>query len=126
MPAYDYRCNNCQQSVILSYDSYAAYDAATHTCPHCQATDLTRIISRVAIARSEESRMDSLADSSLIGDLDEDDPRAMGRFIRRMGQEMGEESDPEFNEVVERLESGESPDSIEKSLPGLDSAAPEG
>ena len=61
MPAYDYLCNNCQRKASLIYQTYAEYDQATHTCPHCQSTDLTRLISRVAIGRSEESRMESLA-----------------------------------------------------------------
>jgi len=36
-----------------------------------------------------------------------------------MGSEMGEDLGPEFNEVVDRLESGEDPESIEKSMPEL-------
>jgi putative FmdB family regulatory protein len=119
MPDYEYRCNDCQRRVTLFYKTYAEYDAAMHTCPYCQSTDLTRLISRVAVARSEESRMEALADPSSFGDLDSDDPREMGRFMRKMGQEMGEDMRPEFNEVVERLESGESPDAIEESMPDL-------
>ena len=41
----------------------------------------------------------------------------MARMMRKMGQEMGEEMPGEFDEVVDRLESGEDPDSIENSLP---------
>lgn len=125
MPIYDFRCNSCQRKAILSYKTYAAYDEATHTCPHCQATDLTRLISRVAIARSEDSRMEALADPSNFGDLDSDDPRAMGHMMRKMGEEMGEELGSEFGEVVERLESGENPDSIEASMPDLGADTPD-
>lgn len=49
----------------------------------------------------------------------EDDPQAMGRMMRKMGKEMGEELPPEFDEVVDRLESGQSPDDIEKAIPDL-------
>ena len=50
---------------------------------------------------------------------DLEDPRALGKFMRRMSHEMGEELGDEFNEVVGRLEKGESPDSIEASMPEL-------
>ncbi|MDX1416725.1 MAG: hypothetical protein R3293_21165 [Candidatus Promineifilaceae bacterium] len=57
-------------------------------------------------------------DSSMAG-LDEEDPRALGRFMRKMSNEMGEDMGAEFNEVVDRLEKGESPESIEESMPDL-------
>lgn len=119
MPVYEYRCNHCQRPVTLFYHTYAEYDAATHTCPHCESTDLTRLISRVAVARSEDARLDALSDPSAFGDLDSDDPRAMARAMRKMSQELGEDLGSEFNEVVDRLEAGESPESIEDSLPDL-------
>jgi hypothetical protein len=71
------------------------------------------------VAKSEESRLNSLEDDSFLNGLDEEDPRALGRAMRRMNQEMGEDLGPEFDEVVERLESGQSPEAIEKSMPEL-------
>lgn len=85
-------------------------------CPFCGGQDLKRLISRVAVVRSEESRLDSLADPSSLTDLDEKDPRSMARWMRRMSQEMGEEMGPEFDEMVDRLDAGESPEELEKSL----------
>jgi len=116
MPSYDYRCNDCQRRVVLTYKTYADYDKATPTCPRCKGTNLTRLISRVAIAKSEASRFDSMDDSAL-DDLADADPATMGRYMRRMSQEMGEDLGDEFNEVVDRLERGENPDDIEASLP---------
>jgi len=52
----------------------------------------------------------------------EDDPKAMGQMMRKMGKEMGEEMPPEFDEVVGRLESGQSPEEIEKEVPNLGDA----
>ena len=43
----------------------------------------------------------------------------MGHMMRKMGNEMGEEMPPEFDDVVDRLEKGQSPDEIEKELPDL-------
>jgi len=74
------------------------------------------------VAKSEESRMDALSgdfsDPSALAGL-ENDPQAMGRMMRKMGNEMGEEMPPEFGEVVDRLEKGQSPEDIEKELPDL-------
>jgi hypothetical protein len=76
-------------------------------------------MSRVRVVRSEESRLDDLADPSSMPDFDENDPKSLGRWMRKMSTEVGEDLGPEFDEVVGRLEAGESPEDIEKSLPEL-------
>ena len=116
MPSYDYRCNNCRRRVLLTYKTYADYDKATPTCPHCNATSLTRLISRVAIAKSEGSRFTNLEDESTLNELENADPATLGRFMRQMGEETGENLGEEFHEVVNRLEHGESFESVEQSL----------
>ncbi len=118
MPFYDYRCNTCGKNTHL-FLSYTEYDTAVPICPHCQSNQMSRLLSRISIAKSEDARMDSLLDDPSLANLDEDDPRAMGKFMRRMSQETGEDMGEEFNEVVERLEKGESPDAIEQSMPDL-------
>jgi len=92
------------------------------TCPFCNSANVQRRITRVRIAKSEESRLEELADPSLLAGL-EDDPKALGKMMRRMGNELGEELPPEFDEVVDRLEAGQSPEEIEKAMPDL--AGPE-
>jgi hypothetical protein len=57
------------------------------------------LISRFAIARSEESVLDDLSDPSGLGDPE--DPRAMADWMRRVGREMGEDMDDDFEELVE-------------------------
>lgn len=63
--------------------------------------------------------MDSMTDEFSGLEGLEDDPKAMGRMMRKMGKEMGEDLPPEFNEVVDRLESGQNPEDIEKAIPDL-------
>src|SRR5258706_407506 len=116
MPAYDYRCNNCKRRGGLKYKSYADYDQAVPVCPNCQSKNLTRLISRVAIAKSESSRFSSMDDDTMMDDLADADPATLGRYMRRMSSEVGEDLGQEFNEVVDRLEHGEDPESIESSL----------
>jgi len=77
----------------------------------------------VRVLRSEDSRIESLADPSSLGDLDENDPRSGGKFMRRMSREMGEDMGPEFDEMVGRLESGEDPESIESDIEAMDKSS---
>jgi hypothetical protein len=101
--------------VYLSYDEYGKQPVI---CPHCASDQVQRRIGRIRFARSEDSHLEDLSDPSNLDGL-EDDPRAMGRMMRRMSSEMGEELGPEFDEVVDRLEAGQSPEDIEKSMPDL-------
>lgn len=118
MPVYEFRCQDCRRLVRLTY-SVAEYGEAEPVCPHCQSRNLKRRIGRIALAKSEDARVDSLMDESALAGLDEEDPKSIGRFMRKMSREMGEDLGDEFNEVVDRLESGESPESIEESMPDL-------
>jgi putative FmdB family regulatory protein len=118
MPIYEYRCHDCRRRVNLFYRSFAAIQDEP-TCPRCGGINLTRLISRVAVVRSEESRLDDLADPSMLGDLDENDPKSMARWMRKMSAEAGEEMPSEFDEVIDRLEAGQSPEEIEESMPDL-------
>jgi hypothetical protein len=80
---------------------------------------MKRLISRIAVAKSEDARMDALGDDSMLSGLDEEDPKSLGRFMRKMSREMGEDLGEEFDEVVDRLEKGQSPEDIEKAIPDL-------
>ena len=118
MPIYQYRCLNCKKrfEVFLSYQEYGVKNI---TCPNCASAQVQRRIGRIRIAKSEENRMDDLTDISDLEGL-ENDPRALGKMMRKMSNEMGEEVGPEFDEVVDRLESGQSPEDIEKAIPDLE------
>jgi putative FmdB family regulatory protein len=115
MPNYEYRCLNCRRrfEIFLKYDEYGQMEIR---CPHCQSSNIQRKIGRVRFARSDESRLENLADPANLAGLDED-PRSLGRMMRQMSGEIGEEMGPEFDEVVSRLESGQTPDDIERELP---------
>lgn len=122
MPSYDYRCQSCQRRVVLTYKTYKEYDAAIPICPYCQSTQLKRVIGRIAIAKSEGSRLDSAVDDPALDSMADADPATLGRYLRQMSAETGEELGEEFHEVVGRLERGESPESIEASMPDLGGA----
>lgn len=119
MPIYEYRCQGCKRRVSIFWRTYSDAESGAPVCPRCGGTDLTRLVSRVRVLRSEESRLDDAPDLGDLPDFDESDPKSMGRWMRKMSAETGEDLGPEFDEVVGRLESGQSPEDIEKSMPDL-------
>jgi putative FmdB family regulatory protein len=118
MPIYEYRCQDCRRRVSLFFRSFSDIQDEP-TCPRCGGVHLTRLISRVSVVRSEDSRLDDMADPSMLDGLDEDDPKSMARWMRKMSAEVGEDMPPEFDEVIDRLESGQSPEEIEDAMPDL-------
>lgn len=121
MPFYQYRCLNCKKR-FETFLSYQEYGNKQVLCPHCTSNLVQRRIGRIRVAKSEESRLDALTDTTDLEGL-ENDPRALGKMMRKMSNEMGEDVGPEFNEVVDRLEAGQSPEDIEKAVPGLEGRA---
>lgn len=118
MPTYDFICNTCNQRFDM-FMTFAEYGKKPVTCPHCNSKDARRRMTKVRIAKSNDSRADSIADDFSGFEGMENDPQAMGRMMRKMGKEVGEDLPPEFDEVVGRLESGQSPEEIEKAVPDL-------
>jgi putative FmdB family regulatory protein len=124
MPNYPYRCLNCHKRFDI-FMSYSEYGSQPVFCPHCKSDQVQRRIGRIRVAKSEESRMENLADPSSLAGMEED-PKAMGQMMRRMSNDMGEDLGPEFDEVIDRLEAGQNPDDIEKDLPDLGGEGSEG
>ena len=117
MPTYPYRCVDCRKRFEI-FMTYREYGSRLIVCPHCSSQNVQRRIGRIRIARSEENRMENMADPSSL-DGPEDDPRALGRMMRQMSHEMGADIGPEFDEVIDRLEAGQSPEEIESAIPDL-------
>jgi len=124
MPNYRYNCLNCNKrfEVFMTYDEYGQ---SAVVCPKCRSQKVQRRIERIRFARSEDSRLDDLADPSMLEGL-EDDPRALGKMMRQMSREVGEDMGPELNEVIDRLESGQNPEDIEAAMPDLAEGLGEG
>ena len=104
MPIYEYRCAACRRKVTIL--TLRASEVVEPKCEHCGSRDLTRLMSRFAMVRSEESRLDDLADPSSLEGLDENDPKSMARWMRKMGKELGEDAGDDFDEMVDELEAG--------------------
>jgi putative FmdB family regulatory protein len=117
MPTYDYTCLDCRKrfDVFLTYQEYGVKPVS---CTHCGGSNIRRRAPRIRILKSDEARLANIADPSMLANID-DNPQALGRMMRQMGGEMGEELPPQFDEVVDRLESGQSPEEISNAIPDL-------
>ncbi|HMN31262.1 MAG TPA: zinc ribbon domain-containing protein [Caldilineaceae bacterium] len=119
MPIYEYYCQDCRKRVSVFFRSFAVASDEAARCPTCEGQHLRRLLSRVAILKGESSRLESADDPALLSGLENEDPRALAHFMRKMSDETGEPLDAEMNEVLGRLEAGESPEAIEQSMPEL-------
>ena len=118
MPTYDFICNSCQQRFDV-FLTYAEYGQKEVSCVHCNSRDVRRRMTKVRIAKTEEGRLESMANDFTGFEGMENDPAAFGKMMKKMGREMGEDLPAEFDEVVDRLEAGQSPEEIESALPDL-------
>ena len=99
MPIYEYHCADCRRPVSLLVMRIS--DPTPPRCPRCGGGDLHRLMSRFATIRSEEDRLDSMADPSSLGDLNEEDPKSVARWMKKMGSEMGEDVGDDWDDTVE-------------------------
>ena len=70
-------------------------------CPACRSADLRKLISRVTRGRSDDARMEQIADK--LENQDFDDARQVRRLAREMGREMGAESGEDLSDEMEEL-----------------------
>ena len=102
MPIYEYRCTACGRKVSVL--TLRVSEEVSLVCEHCGSRTLTRLMSRFAMLRSDDDRMDDLGDDA--AGLDENDPKSVARWMRKMGKELGDDAGGDFDEMVDELEAG--------------------
>ncbi len=106
MPIYEYWCAHCRKRLEVFFLRIPETEGAA--CPLCKGRELRRLVSRFSSPKSEEARMEALADPSNLSGLDENDPASMARWLKRMGSEMGEEfGGDEIDRMAEEVASGD-------------------
>jgi putative FmdB family regulatory protein len=88
MPIYEYLCKKCRRKMSFLVLTPASFRPI---CKFCKGDDLEQLYSRFAMPKSEESRLESLADPSSFSGLDENDPGSVARWMKKMGKELGED-----------------------------------
>ncbi|HEY7539736.1 MAG TPA: zinc ribbon domain-containing protein [Methylomirabilota bacterium] len=122
MPIYEYECHGCRRRVSLLVLRPSA--AETPACPRCGSQALSRLMSRFATVKSEDARLDALADSSSLGDLDENDPSSVARFMKKMGRELGDDLGDDFESAMdEAMAEGEGAGEDDAESPGAPEAS---
>ena len=99
MPIYEYECRKCGKR--MSFLILTLEKAKDLECKFCKSRELNRLMSRFAAVKSEESRLESLADPSKLAGLDENDPKSIARFMKKIGKEMGEDMGGNIDETVD-------------------------
>ena len=99
MPIYEYRCRDCGRKSV--YITLSVTSPLEPKCRKCGGSNLEKLVSRVAVSRSEESRLENLADPAKLSGLDENDPKSMARWMKKMGKEMGEDMGEDFDESID-------------------------
>ncbi len=107
VPIYEYRCGDCRRVTSIFVRSVGSPVSAT--CARCGGANMTKMVSRFAVLRSEESRLEALADPSGMAGLDEDDPKSVAAWARKMGGELGDDLGDDFREAVVEMEAGGDP-----------------
>jgi len=110
MPLFEYLCLKCRkisEHLVFREEDFEPY------CRYCGSRKVKKLVSRVKVRLSLDSRLDSLADPALISGLDEEGPKSMMRVMEKMGAEFGEELGDEFEKVMH-----EAREEIESELSG--------
>lgn len=137
MPIYEYYCPD-NNTIYQFFAKTLAQRDVIPKCPDNPGYRMQKAVSAFAVkttakkaggeeqkagagdaaGAADDPRMDAAMDAmeKEFSNVDENDPRAMGRMMRRMAELSGEKIDGEMEEVVRKLEEGADPDSLEEQL----------
>ncbi len=99
MPIYEYLCEDCGK--VSEFLLIRTDEKFSPQCRRCKSKKMSRILSKVRVIRSEESRLESLAEPSRWGGFDERDPKSMARLMKNIGKELGEEMGEDVDQMVD-------------------------
>lgn len=104
MPIYEFECLDCHRKTTALVMLRARINEVR--CKKCGSANLEKLFSRFAMPKSEDARLESLANPSNMGDIDENDPKSVARFMKKMGREMGEDLGGDVDQAIEEEMSG--------------------
>jgi hypothetical protein len=137
MPIYEYYCED-NHTIYQFFAKTLAQGQSVPPCPANPKFRMRKLVSTFAVTKgggpdqppadvsagvpngTEDARMEAAmgAMEKEFARVDENDPRAMARMMRRMAEVTGEKIDAEMEEVVRKLEEGADPESIDEQLGG--------
>ncbi len=132
MPIYEFFCPDC--NVLFNFFSKRIDTATRPACPTCGRRQLERQVSLFAATGRakgdeeggdglddlpvDESRMESAVNAlaAEAESINEDDPRAAARLMRKFSDMTGLEMNKGMQEALGRMEAGEDPEQVEAEL----------
>ena len=134
MPIYEYYCPD-NHTVYQFYAKTLAQGRTVPPCPANAAYRMEKMLSPFAVTSGDErpepapgqggeATADPRMEAALgvmereFAQVDENDPKAMARMMRRMAELSGETIDAGMEEVVRKLEEGTDPETLEEQLGG--------
>ena len=104
MPDYDFRCDACAHRFTLRFKTYTAYDAAALNCPRCKASQLTRLISQVAIPKSSRD-FRNMSSAEMLSVLESGERGQVDEMFKQVG---GDQRDGAANSKLSAVEPADS------------------
>jgi len=98
MPIYEYYCEKCgkiSSHLVLNKDDFES------CCKYCGNGSVTKLISRVNVRLSEGTRLEKFEDPAMMAGLDENDPKSMAKWIKKMGGLVGDDLGEDFDQMVD-------------------------
>lgn len=128
MPVYEFYCSDCH--TIFNFISSRVDTDKRPACPRCGKPELERQVSRFAVSCGQrEDSGDEMPDmdneraeramEALAGQMegiDENDPRQMAGFMRKLSEATGMDLGSGLEEAIRRIEAGEDPEKIEEEM----------
>jgi hypothetical protein len=146
MPIYEYYCPD-NHTIYQFFAKTLAQGQTVPKCPDNPKLRMKKVVSAFAITGrgkagdeegdgkkpdiggdpAEDARMEAAmsAMEKEFSNVDENDPRAMARMMRKMSELTGEKIDGEMEEVVRKLEEGADPESLEEQFGGDEPGEPD-
>ncbi len=115
MPIYEYRCGSCKKKVSIFSRGFETNPSTK--CPQCGSNDLSKLFSTFRMGKGEtyyrkDFYEEILGDNQLVKGMYNNDPRALAQWNKKMMTATGDDLAPEYEGFQERLESGESYESV--------------
>jgi hypothetical protein len=146
MPIYEFYCSD-NHKIYQFYAKTLAQGKTVPKCPDNPAFNMVKLVSKFAVTTSDKSGKQKTSGDGNAGvgapeaaddprmeaafgamerefsGVDENDPRAIGRMMRRMAELTGEKMDDGMEEVARKLEEGADPESLEEQMGGGEAGA---
>lgn len=131
MPIYEFYCPDCH--TMYSFFARRVDTQTVPNCPKSQQHALQRQMSRFAIStgrqevsagaggseddpQSAQMEQAMMQLASEMEHVNEDDPRALARMMRKMVETSGMNMGEGMEEAIRRLETGEDPEQVEEQM----------